>query len=92
MLQKLGKQAQLQRSVVGMKLWVGWVGLSVAVGVAYFLAAQLGLALLTVRDARGRVLACFGHRCGAPDRARTLGARARCGGRDRGNLRRQPHG
>src|SRR5262245_30505131 len=44
MLQKLGNQAQLQRSVVGMKLWVG---LSIAVGVAYLLTAQLGLALLT---------------------------------------------
>jgi len=47
MLHKLGDQAQLQRSVGGMKPWVGGVGLSIAVGLAYFLAAQLGLALLT---------------------------------------------
>jgi integral membrane sensor domain MASE1 len=47
MLDKLGSQAQVQRPVVGMSLWVGRVGLFIAVGVAYFLTAQLGLALLT---------------------------------------------
>jgi PAS domain S-box-containing protein len=46
MLDNLGSQVQVQRPVVGMDLWVGRVGLFIAVGIAYFLAAQLGLALL----------------------------------------------
>ena len=50
MLDKLGSQAQVQRPVVGMNLWVGRVGLFIAVGVAYFLAARLGLALLTTAE------------------------------------------
>jgi PAS domain S-box-containing protein len=47
---KLEYQNQLQRSVEGLKHWVGWVGLSIAVGLVYFLAAQLGLALLTADE------------------------------------------
>jgi PAS domain S-box-containing protein len=47
MLHKLDTQGRFQRSVVGMKFSVSRVGLSIAVGLAYFLAAQLGLALLT---------------------------------------------
>ena len=50
MLDKLGSQAQVQRPVVGMTLWVGRVGLFIAVGVAYFLAARLGLALLATAE------------------------------------------
>ena len=33
-----------------MSCWVGWVGLFIAVGVGYFLAAQLGLSLLTTAE------------------------------------------
>src|SRR5512145_2218696 len=50
MLDKLGSETQVQRPVVGMNLWVGRVGLFIAVGVAYFLAARLGLALLTTAE------------------------------------------
>jgi PAS domain S-box-containing protein len=37
-------------SPVGAAPWPGWLGLAVAVGVAYFLAAQLGLVLLTTAE------------------------------------------
>ena len=50
MLHKLGSQAQVQRPIAGMSLWVRQVGLFIAVGVAYFLAARLGLALLTTAE------------------------------------------
>ena len=50
MQHKLGNHAQVQRSVDGMNLWLGRAGLSIAVGVAYFLAAQLGLSLLTTAE------------------------------------------
>ena len=50
MLHKLRNQAQVQRPIMGMNPWVDWVGLSIAVGVGYFLAAQLGLALLTTAE------------------------------------------
>jgi PAS domain S-box-containing protein len=50
MLDKPGSQAQVQRPAVGLNLWVGRVGVFIAVGVAYFLAAQLGLALLTTAE------------------------------------------
>src|SRR6202040_263978 len=32
------------------KRWLGWIGLAIAVGVAYFLSARLSLALLTKPD------------------------------------------
>jgi PAS domain S-box-containing protein len=47
MLLKLENQARVLSSVAGIKLGVVRVGLSIAVGFAYFLAAQVGLALLT---------------------------------------------
>ncbi len=47
MLSKHGSHTQTERSMLGMKLWVGWVGLSIAVGLIYFMAAHLGLALVT---------------------------------------------
>jgi PAS domain S-box-containing protein len=50
MLDKLGSQARLERPVVEMNPWLGRVGLFIAVGVGYFLAAQLGLALLTTAE------------------------------------------
>src|SRR5262245_3959351 len=50
MLHKLGSQAQVQRPAARMNFWLGRVGLFIAVGVAYFLAAQLGLALLTTDE------------------------------------------
>jgi PAS domain S-box-containing protein len=50
MLYKLGNQAQVQRSIMGINPWVDRVGLSIAVGLGYFLAAQLGLALLTTPE------------------------------------------
>jgi PAS domain S-box-containing protein len=50
MLHKLKNQAKVQHSGVGVKLWLGWVSLSIAVGLAYFLTAQLGLALLTTAE------------------------------------------
>ena len=50
MLYKLGNQAQVQRSILGTNPWVDRVGLAIAVGVGYFLAAQLGLALLTTPE------------------------------------------
>src|SRR5262245_33977823 len=50
MLHKLENRAKVQHCVVGMKLWLGWAGLSIAVGLACFLTAQLGLALLTTTE------------------------------------------
>ena len=50
MLHKLENRAEVEHSSVGMKLSLGWVGLSIAVGLAYFLTAQLGLALLTTAE------------------------------------------
>src|SRR5262245_40967140 len=50
MLHKLANQAQVRRSGMGIKPWVDRVGVSIAVGVGYFLAAQLGLALLTTPE------------------------------------------
>src|SRR5262245_5107594 len=50
MLRKLENWGKVQHSVMGMKLWFGWVSLSLAVGLAYFLTAQLGLALLTTAE------------------------------------------
>ena len=47
MLLKLENQARVHSSAAGIKLWVARVGFSIAVGLAYFLAAQVGLALLT---------------------------------------------
>ena len=47
MLHKLGSQRQVPHPIAGINLWVGWVCVSIAVGVAYFLAARLGRALLT---------------------------------------------
>jgi PAS domain S-box-containing protein len=49
-LHKLENQAKVPHSVLGMRLWLGWAGLSIAVGLAYFLTAQLGLALLTTAE------------------------------------------
>jgi hypothetical protein len=43
MLQKLVNRAQGQRAVGGVQQWVHDIGLAVALGVVYFLAAQLGL-------------------------------------------------
>src|SRR5262245_462886 len=50
MLHKLANQAQVRRSGMGIKPWVDRVGVSIADGVGYFLAAQLGLALLTTAE------------------------------------------
>ena len=47
MLLKVKKQAQFHSSAAGIKLWGSRVSSSIAVGLAYFLTAQLGLALLT---------------------------------------------
>lgn len=48
MPQALQKQVQHERSAgIDLTRWVGAIGLAVAVGVAYFLAARLSLALLT---------------------------------------------
>ena len=43
-------QAGGQRSVGSVPQWVGGIGLAVAVGVVFFLAAHLGLALLTTAE------------------------------------------
>ena len=52
MLQNLRAQVQRQPSAVPSpaRWWVGSIGLAVAVGIAYFLAARLSLALLTKPD------------------------------------------
>jgi PAS domain S-box-containing protein len=50
MLHKLENQAQVSRPMSGTNPWVGGVGLFLAVGVGYFLAAQLGLSLLTTAE------------------------------------------
>src|SRR5262245_27336449 len=48
MLHKLGKQVQGKATVAGgAQQWIGSIGVAVGVGIAYFLAARLGLALLT---------------------------------------------
>jgi integral membrane sensor domain MASE1 len=47
MLHKLGEQIQGKPTVAGgTQRWIGSIGVAVAVGIAYFLAARLGLALL----------------------------------------------
>jgi PAS domain S-box-containing protein len=51
MLQKLQEQARRQLTAADpARRWIGSIGLAVAVGVAYFLAARLSLALLTKPD------------------------------------------
>ena len=50
MLQKLVNQAQGQWSVGRVQQWAGRIGLAVAGGVVYFLAAELGLSLLTTAE------------------------------------------
>jgi PAS domain S-box-containing protein len=51
MLQNLRERAQRSWSVVAVRQpWVGSIGLAVAVGIAYFLAARLGLLLLAKLD------------------------------------------
>ena len=50
MLQKLVNQAQGQWSVGGVQRWAGSIGLAVAIGAIYFLAAELGLSLLTTAE------------------------------------------
>jgi PAS domain S-box-containing protein len=52
MLQNLRQEARRQMSATAdpMQRWVGAIGLTVAVGIAYFLAARLSLALLTKPD------------------------------------------
>src|SRR5262245_35169272 len=47
MLQRLGEKIQNDRTLGGGVQWVASIGVAVAVGVAYFLAARLGLALLS---------------------------------------------
>jgi hypothetical protein len=49
-LQNLEKHAHRQRSVGKVRQWAANIGLAVAVGVVFFLAAQLGLALLTTAE------------------------------------------
>jgi hypothetical protein len=52
MLQNLRQKARRPVSATAdpMQRWVGSIGLTVAVGIAYFLAARLSLALLTKPD------------------------------------------
>src|SRR5882672_11954163 len=52
MLNNLREQAQRQLTAAAdpTRQWVGPIGLAVAVGIAYFLAARLSLALLTKPD------------------------------------------
>src|ERR1700730_4904573 len=52
MLQNVQKQAerQLPAAADPMRRWVGSVALAIAIGIAYFLAARLSLALLTKPD------------------------------------------
>jgi PAS domain S-box-containing protein len=50
MLHKLENGSKVQHCVRRIKLWLGWAGLSIAVGLAYLLTAQLGLALLTTAE------------------------------------------
>ena len=74
MLDKLGSQAQAQRPVAGMSLWVPWVGLFIAVGITYFVAGRVGLALLTTPER----VAVFWPASGIPVGILiALGARAR---------------
>src|SRR6202035_1443509 len=50
MLQSLRGQVQSRLSPAAKPAWVGAIGLAVAVGAAYFLAARLSLVLLTKPD------------------------------------------
>ena len=72
--------------------WVANVGIAVAVGIAYFLAGRLGLALLTDAEERRCVLARRGcrHRCTDCARAACTGAGGGC--RDDCERRSQSHG
>ena len=73
---KILMNASHARQRVGAEQWVGRISLSVAVGVAYFLAADIGLSILTATErvavfwpasgiAAG-VLIAFGRRASAP--------------------------
>ena len=70
MLDKLGSQAQAQRPVAGMSLWVPWVGLFIAVGITYFVAGRVGLALLTTPERVAVFWPASGIRRWDPDRPR----------------------
>src|ERR1700730_5995871 len=50
MMQRLRGQGQSRLSAAAKPAWVGAIGLAVAVGVAYFLAARMSLVLLTKPD------------------------------------------
>src|SRR5215470_8835605 len=50
MLQDLTKEAYLRTRAELMLPWIGAIGLTIAVGIAYFSAAQLSLALLAESD------------------------------------------
>src|SRR5262245_8793576 len=52
MLHRLREQVQRQlpRAANPTQRWVGWIGLAIAVGIGYFLAARLSLFLLTKPD------------------------------------------
>jgi PAS domain S-box-containing protein len=50
MLQRLRGHDQGEAILRRARRWIGSIGLAIAVGVAYFLAAQLGLALLTAAE------------------------------------------
>jgi integral membrane sensor domain MASE1 len=41
------RQVQHESTGIDLTRWVGWIGLAVAVGIVYFVAARLSLALLT---------------------------------------------
>jgi len=75
MLKKLMNVSRA-RQRVGAERWAGWIGLSVGIGLAYFLAAELGLSILTATErvavfwpasgiAAGLLIA-FGRRASAP--------------------------
>ena len=49
-LQKLVNRARGQRSLAGLQQWANGIELAIAVGVVFYLAAQLGLSLLTTAE------------------------------------------
>jgi MASE1 len=64
MLQNLAKEVHLRTRADLMLSWIGAVGLAVAVGIAYFLAARLSLALLAKPDGVAVFWPAAGVSCG----------------------------
>ena len=91
MRQSLRRQVQYDLATgVDLTRWVGTIGLTVAVGIVYFLSARLSLALLTKPEGVAVFSACRGSVRRGPDRSRVPNAMARRCRHDGCNHRGEP--